>query len=1313
MSKNSDFNDFASDRLEEAANNSWLALEIQVRADQKELLQGLEAWLRLGLISQEQVKRLAHQHLSCDLPLPKKALSIPTKARKTAPVLATPRAINLFQTIARSFLDELSIRWLLFLGIFLVVVSSGVLAASQWQNFPDFGQYLVLLIYTFVFWGIGFWTGKQSGLKLTSQSLTAIATLLIPINFWAINYLGLRDNYLEWAIASIATIVLTGIGYLTLENNGSKKTPLILNCLFGLLSYAHLAWHISDFPLVAIYGGIIAICTVERLYLKRRRRYPTIKLLYVFTAWSLLLVRNLINSTYNLPDYSLAIAIFAWLISSIYLTRVQKIELVALKHKSAAIANAFLGKLGKIFSIMLFITAWSISILAGLSSPLFLAQTIGISMLAIHLFNQRLILYWYKRDLTAIFLIGLQALYVSRELIPSRLRGQALDLAVEVSKTEYFPESVLGVTLFPYLFVFVLVASWLYRRHKTSLAIYTEFLTLCLGIVLTCLSFSNPSWRSLNLLGSTLTLGYVVKIRQPIRSNLVYFTHLLGLVTIVNAIALMIPNLNRVDLSIILLAISLCEWSICIWRGKSRLKPLTKAMVQSCWYFGLSISAISYTHFSSLQNDSWGLLWLAIPAMLTLVAKSTRNMQRRRWATVASCLALIAASLLVIERIEVRIIALAIATGLMYFNALNLRRIFTTAIHLGLAICLVFSGFDLIIDNTNNYGYWLLIGAMVVVLLYRLRLFLLKIYNSPQSGYISQRIAFGTLGVGREAINYKLVEKYIRTTDYWAIALIAMELLVFMAIYLSLPTVEVNQQFIFNLVAIMLTIGAIFWRYHAQPNNLILYSLTGLWGILAAGLVRLFDSSLALATCNIILGLSALAVVALLSQRNTPWTRLNLAYVPLVYAVAGIFWRLSTFNAYSGFITLGAAFIALNTRQQNRQINRTIKYFGFAGVSCGIYELVLYQLQFQSGGNKADLLTILALVAAAIAFCYRFIAWQFRQRSTIFNLHKSNIVLIAHFHWVISSFLKIIAAGIVLETSTSASGLTLVSIATSFCLGAYAIIQAKDADSNEKHNDWWVYVGLVEITASLVYSRLIISKLSLLDPWRIVFTCAIALLIYQIPWQNFGWRSTPWQRTALIIPILMALVTAEDITYFSLLVTAAFYLRIAYAQGNIRWSYISLGLLNWLAIRIGQYSLEPIWLAGIISLSILYIAQFDSYLQRHSAQRHYLRLFGSSIFCLIALIQQPGIVTGAIAFCFIFAGLGLKIRAFLFAGTITLIFTVLHQLIILMFTYSFLKWIVGLVAGIGSIVIAAGFEQKRGRVLAKLQNYSDQLRNWQ
>ena len=1311
MSENGDYQDYSAEFKRDRY------IEIYVEANQPELLQGLEEWLRLGLISPEQVKKIARNRLSCVLPIREVVESIPVAAEinnlgNQRQVVERATAPHILQRVFQSFLAELSIRWLLFLGIFLVVVSSGVLAANQWQSFPNLGQYLVLLVYTLGFWGVGFWLGKD--VKLTSQTLTAIAILLIPINLWAISHLGLGRNFLEWGIIAVAVISLTAASYLSFKRS---KRLVWLRLLFWLLSYLQLGWRIPHFPLLAIYGAIGIICWTHAQFLLPRRKYPVVGLLFVLAAWSLLLARILISATASLPNYSLAIAIFAWLIATVYLNQARKTKAIALKRKSAAITNAFLGKVGKILCIMLFVSSWLVSINAGiLNSSLYFGQTVGISVLAIQLFSQRLTLYWRKSDLTALFLIGLQTLYVCKELIPDGLRNQALDLSVAVSKTEYFPESVFGLTLFPYVILWVLIADWLYKSQKIQLALYSEYLTLILGIILTCLSLANPTWRSLNLLLSTLTLGYVARTRQPMRSSLVYCTHLLGLITLVNAIAVVFPNLDRADWSIILLILTLIEWSFYLTQIRQKRSQILTITKQSCWYFGLFLSAISYTYFLAVNSAFWGLIWLTVPGMLSLIAKYTPNIRQRRLATAISCIALILVQLLVFEHLAARLLGLFAATGLMFVNTFNLRRTIVTVIHLGLAIALIASLFELVIgNNLSDYRQWLSVGGIIILSLHQLRLLLLKTSDAPKFGYISQRTAFGILGVGRETQNFKLVSKYLQAADYWAIVLIAIELIIVSALSFMLPSLKIDRYFGHYLFTTALLTVAILWRYRQSPNNLVLYTITWLWAIFAGGLVRLFvSSSLVLATSNIVLGLIALVIVVLLDQSNTPWAKLNLSYIPLVYAAWGIFWRLSSFNAYTGLLTLGAALILINTQPSNIQINRLFKYLGFAGISGGIYELVIAQIQFRSA---ADSLTILSLVAAAIAFSYRLLAWWYRQRelTTLFNLSLSQVVAIAHLHWAMSSILKLIAAGIAIETNTPR--LIAVSIATGFCLGAYAVIQGKDDDSAAKQNsDWWVYVGLVEISATLVYSRLIISQLSLFDPWRLVFTCAMALLIYQIPWSNFGWRATPWQRTALIIPALMALITAEDISNLSLLITALFYLRIAYAQKNIRWSYISLGLLNWFAIRliiIVQHNTQLILVAGIISLSILYLAQFDRDLQHHRQLRHYLRLLGSSIFCITALFEQPGIMTGAIAFGLILSGLGLRIRAFLFTGTITLVLTVLYQLIILIFIYSFLKWVVGLLTGISSIAIAAGFETKRDRLAHQLRSYREQLQSWQ
>lgn len=1273
-------------------DDSWLNLEIYVKANQPQLLLGLDRWLQLNLISQAQVKKLARQKLSCVLPSREVETpsSLPELPAATEPeVVKANTASNVLTQFWRSFRDELSIRWLLFLGIFLVVVSSGVLAASQWQNFPLVGQYLVLLVYTLGFRIVSWWASRQQ-LNLTAQTLRAIATLLVPVNFWAMSHLG-WGNSGQW-LAIVSAIILTGS---VLISPGDRFHRHRFKLLLLFLSYLHLGWHPILIPL-AIYGGIGIISWVYYRYLSA----DAADLWFLLAAWASLLARSLVGAIALAPNYSLAIAIFAWLLATIYL-RIERQEI----GESNPIANNFFSKIAQITSLILFCCTWLISIVEGISaSPWFFAQAVGISILAIHVFTQRLTLYQHKRDLSAIFIIGLQTLYIAKELIPAGIRQQAIAFAVAVSQTEYFPEAIYGVTLFPYLILWVAIASWLYRQRREPLALFAEYLTLMLGLILCCLSYVNPLWRSLNLLFSTLTLGYVTQIRQPMRIPAIYLTHLLGLITIINAIAVSLPNLTRPFWGSILLVLMAIEWRIYLMsfgerspiKYPRRQQAFYYSLRQSCWYFGLLLAALSYTCFisdikSPIITFPWAIGWLVVPAMLTLIAQRIRRVRQRRLAAAISCGGLVLAQVLVWGQFETRLIGLAVAVWLMYFNAFKLRYLVVTALHLGFGLGLTASLLSSFVSNWN----WLPVGGAAIWGLYRLRQYLQHTFHNPKFSYISQRRAHGILGVGSEVQNYKLIEKYIIATDYWAIALIAVELAILTVIYLNLAE---GVYFPYLATTVLLAI-AILWRYGKHLHNLTLYTLAWLGELLIAGLLAPFNDGLLLAIANIVLGVTSSIYIA----RLLPRTRLN-SYIPPIYATLGILWRIPYFNAYTGLLTLGAAFTLINLRVNSG--DRLVNYLGLAGISLGIYELVIYQLQSVAGASAADGMTILASVAAAIAFGYRWAAGQYREQKQIFNLRLSRVVAIAHLHWAISSVLNITAAGMALEGTAR---LTPISIAISLCLGAYALIQGRST----KANDGWVYIGIVEIAATLVYSRLIITKLSLFDPARIIFTCAIALLIYHLPWRNFGWRTTPWRHTALVIPALMALVTGEDISELNLLVTALFYLRIAFIQ-QIRWSYLSLGAIDWAIVRFSwQNDLGFVGLGATLGLSILYIAQVDPYYQARRSSRHLARIIGSIIVCLTAFVYLGGIVPGVVGLSLIFIGLGFKIRAFLFTGTTTLISVVIYQLVILVLTYSFLKWAIGLATGILAIAIAAGFENTRDRALNRLKNYYRELQDWQ
>jgi hypothetical protein len=109
-------------------------LNLEVDSDNPNLLIGLDRWLELGLIDNLQVRELCRNHLTCRVPE-----SVVQSIPELEPVVVAEPAFipargqpSVLSTIWASFKDELSVRWLLFLGVFLVILSSGVLAATQW-----------------------------------------------------------------------------------------------------------------------------------------------------------------------------------------------------------------------------------------------------------------------------------------------------------------------------------------------------------------------------------------------------------------------------------------------------------------------------------------------------------------------------------------------------------------------------------------------------------------------------------------------------------------------------------------------------------------------------------------------------------------------------------------------------------------------------------------------------------------------------------------------------------------------------------------------------------------------------------------------------------------------------------------------------------------------------------------------------------------------------------------------------------------------------------------------------------------------------
>ncbi len=1228
-----------------------LKIEITFNSSQTELLRGLDAWLELGLISHEQVKKISQDFLTCSLP----EIHIYTsshvhkfaspKAQKIA-AQTSPQTVKIPKTVRRNviaeawqgFKQELSLRWLLFLGLFLVIVSSGVLAASAWQEFPPIGQYGVLWTYTVVFAAIGFWANRQRSLPLTSQTLQTISLLLLPINFWAMDTFGLWQHGGGWLVMAIASITLTGIYWFHQRNQPR------LALLFIALSHLHWGWAWLEFPLIPIYIAVIFSAIITYFLPTEQTRINQAWIIYALVV---LLIRAIFVAATPLNQLGLAIGICGWLITK-----------KGLSEKNTIVRNS-LNISGQIILFLSWLVCFKDS---------FPIQATIITVLALQLYSFRLQRYWRRRDLLILFLIGLQGMFLLRKLVPESLGNTVMNIWLHLSQSnnypyEISPVSIYSVTIFPYLIIWVGLIDWLYRQNKTKLLGLAQLLTLSLSISSTWTTLLNPLGLTLNLFLSTLCLGFLGYRQIPPRRFFIYSINIYSLLTIGAAIDWWFPQLPQSVWAGILLSLMIIEWSIPIFR-------VSRLLWRSCWDLGFVLAGISYVSLlDQFRMPISGLLWLATPLTLTTIANRTRGKLRLQAAS-CSCYTLVLFQFLTMWQLQPRLISFAFATGLMLVNTRYLRRISSVSLNLAFAIGFVVALFW----GQLSINGWLLIGALIVICLWLLYSFL---QNTE-----------GTLA-----------SLYAVAADSWAMSLTFLGLTTLT--YKYFLYIDPSWQ---SLLASILFLSTLIYRYWQQPTNRIIYIWA--WGleVLLIELTTVNNNvSFLLAFANILVGLLTLLL--------TRWSRLNsIKILPLIYGLLGFFWRLPHFTAYTGLLTLAIAFIGIQVGSRLRQ-GKILSYISLATISVAIYELVIYQMLQADGGSLADALTILAVVGGIIALTYRFLAYL---GVTLPNLTVEEIKITAHIHWAWASTLKLLTATIPLESNPE---LTLVSITVSFLLAIYALVQGRDQENHS--GDWWVYVGIVEIIATVIYARLIWEQLSILDPWQVMITSLVAIVIYQIPWRNWGWQPTPWRRTAIVIPAVMALVNSEDVSYLSLLIVGGVYGRLAIGQRNIRWSYVSLGFINWAILRwLSAHEFTDIlWQASIIGLSFLYIAQVDPLLQtpEQRKNRHHLRLSGTGIISTVALIyhQDTGIIPASLGLIAIFAGLGLQIRAFLYVGTVTFILTVFYQLVVLSLSYSFLKWVIGLLAGIMLITIAANFEQRREQIIIVWQNWISELNHWQ
>ena len=1315
-----------------------LKFEIRLPSSHPQLLEGLDIWLRLGLISDTQVRQLCREFLVCAVVLQPQAEAetkvafVTSDAGEQLPVAALqssnrrqpqqkPAKPNLISTMLQSLGAELSVRWLLFLGVFLVVVSSGVLAASQWERFPASGQYGVLFAYTLSFWGLSFWATRQSNLRLTAQTLLIVTLLLVPVNFWAMDSFRLWQNPLDWIVVAIACPTLTAITVLL-----SKNRTIFANLHTGILplanilglSYLHWGWQLRGFPLIAVYVAMIGttiITVYHNLYQQpnlisdedRRDVYDGLRLRHklsiglpaaiIIYALIVLLVRAIFVVGVDVTQLGLAIGICGWLVT--WLAQrggEQAEEVTVIFSPSPSSPTSPLSSPSPPFPLLwerlggiLLFLGWLVSVV---SYPW---HAIAVSGLGLWYVGNRLWRHSFKVDFAAVFVIGLQTIWLFWRLVPDNFQKWAIATGTQLTNSQNEPGALLGIALFPYVVLMVALTDRLYRSQKRELAKFGQLLTLLLGAFLTTIALINPTLRSLNLLFSTITLAFVSQRRAPSSLPLVFLTHIIGVLTFCSTINWLLPSLSQEAWASILLALMVAEWGFSIEEGLWR---------RSAWDMGLGLSAASFFLLWMNAESSWygiadtkaywGVIWLVTPLALTGVANCTLR-ERRTTTRYLSVLAVGVAQLLTLQLPGTRLIGLAVATGLMFTNTRYLRNQISAVITEGFLLSFIGALLWTGVPGLPRLALsgWFVAGAIATLSLWLVR---------------TLRHCSVTTVLSRRGNELSLI--YAAASDQWAIALCGFELL-----GLTLHSVLIYQGFTTSgflyLTATGITLAAIVYRSWREPTNWAFYSIGWCLELLTAEALGFGEpSTVKIAIANIALGLIA-QLLGEWWRRRHQLERLPSSFhiLPLIYGAFSVLLRLHTFTEWTGLYSLGVALIIIGVGRR-RDNFKPLLYLGIIGVSISAYELLFYQILQASGGTLGDGLIAMSALGASIMYAYRILSpWLV----SYLRLTPQELKGIAHIHWVWSSCLLMAAI-------TTPIGVNrLVGLGTGVFLIRYAIFQGRQAISSIREAEIWIYLGAVELVGVgyLLHDTAIGHYLGTLQSWSGAFACVIAYFLYILPWETWGWYKAPWQRIAYILPLLF-LVTQVEVYPISLAIAAAYYIFLAKASHQFRFTYISVMLIHWALWRSGKlYLFDSLWYVTLIGLSLLYVAQFEPYLKlpQQKVERHYLRAIASGLICGWAIVfhQDSAIIPGIFGLVAIFAGLALRVRAFLYMGTATFLVTGFYQLVVLILHYPFLKWVFGLLVGIILISIAANFEKNRDQIGSVLRQTSDQFQEWE
>ena len=124
-----------------------------------------------------------------------------------------PREPLTWDRLWQTLLSERTLNAMLFLGVFLLFASAVTLVVFNWERFPPLVQVTFIAAFTLTFYGAGWFVRARMGLRSSGIALTAIGSLLVPIDFYTI-YLSGGFPREAWPQVWLGVSILCLVAYL-------------------------------------------------------------------------------------------------------------------------------------------------------------------------------------------------------------------------------------------------------------------------------------------------------------------------------------------------------------------------------------------------------------------------------------------------------------------------------------------------------------------------------------------------------------------------------------------------------------------------------------------------------------------------------------------------------------------------------------------------------------------------------------------------------------------------------------------------------------------------------------------------------------------------------------------------------------------------------------------------------------------------------------------------------------------------------------------------------------------------------------------